>query len=182
MALTVETGAIVAAAESYISVTDADTYHSNRGNAAWAALGTEAKEQALRKAVAYIDGKYYHRWKGVQVEPLTQTLQYPRAGVKISSYQPYYSVPPSFYDVDYAGYLAITTIPDCLKYAQCEAALRAAAGDLAGDLQDGVKSKSIAGAISTTYSGTSGEAVKKYPVIDMLLAPLLKSSCDLERG
>jgi len=49
-------------AESYASVADADTYHANRGNAAWAALTTPVKEQSLRKATDYMTGEYGSRW------------------------------------------------------------------------------------------------------------------------
>ena len=50
MSLVVEDGTGKADAESYISVADADTYHSNRGNTDWAALTTTEKEQLLRGA------------------------------------------------------------------------------------------------------------------------------------
>ena len=49
-------------AESYCSVTDADTYHAARGNVAWAALATETKEQNLRKATDYMVQTYQNRW------------------------------------------------------------------------------------------------------------------------
>lgn len=180
--LIIETGAIITGADSYETTANADTYHANRGNAAWAALTEAAKEQAMRKAAFYLDGKYYHRWKGAVVSPLSQNLCWPRAGVRISDPQVYYAVPPSFYDVSYSGFIPITTIPQRLKDAQCEAALRASTDDLAADLQDGVKSQSIGGAISKTFSSTSGNAVKKYQVIDQLLTSLLNSGQDAIRG
>ena len=43
MSLIVEDGTGLAGAESYVSVTDADTYHDKRGNTAWATLTTAQK-------------------------------------------------------------------------------------------------------------------------------------------
>jgi hypothetical protein len=172
--LIVEDGTIVANADSYETAANATTYHAARGNTAWAALTEAQKDEAMRKGATYLDGKYHHRWKGYQVSPLTQNRDWPRAEVKISNnnaYAPFYS-----------EYLAITTIPQRLKDAQCEAALRAASDTLAADLQDGVKSKDIGGAISTTYVTSSGAAVKKYQIIDQLLVSLLASGSDVERG
>jgi hypothetical protein len=44
MTLIVETGQGLPDAESFISVADADTYFTARGNAVWAALTDDAKE------------------------------------------------------------------------------------------------------------------------------------------
>ena len=68
MALIVEDGSIVTGAESYISVADASTYHSNRGNTAWASLSTDAiREQCLRKATDFMRQAYRSRWQGYRV-------------------------------------------------------------------------------------------------------------------
>ena len=72
-----------ASAESYASVLEADTYHSNRGNIAWTALATPAKEQALRKATDYLTQIYRERWKGYRVDN-TQALDWPRLNVGIN--------------------------------------------------------------------------------------------------
>ena len=53
MTLVIEDGTGKSNAESYISVADADTYHSNRGNTDWAALTTAEKERLLRIATDY---------------------------------------------------------------------------------------------------------------------------------
>ena len=54
MALTPETGAGLADADSYCSQADADAYHDDRGNGAWALLDSDAKDAALRKATDYM--------------------------------------------------------------------------------------------------------------------------------
>jgi hypothetical protein len=182
VALTVETGAIVTGAESYISAADATTYHTARGNTLW--TGTDAvKEAALRRAAAYLDGHYRKRWKGQKVYPLTQAMEWPRAGVKVVDEQIYYDVPPSFYDSEYSGFLAITTIPQRLKDAQCELALRALSGDLAADATAGVKREKI-DVIETEYFAGTAPGQVAYPLVDQLLSDFLKpsGSTDVVRG
>lgn len=184
MALIIEDGTIVSGADTYISLVDATTYHSSRGNSAWAsAVSDPVREQALRRAADFLDMNFYTRWKGAQIQPLTQARQWPRAGVRVSQEQVYYDVPPSFYDTQYSGFLAITTIPQKLKDAQCELALRALSGPLAPDLKRGGKVSSVTvGPITTVYEqGAPAETV--YSLINKLLSPLLKPrSSRLERS
>jgi len=77
MALITEDGTGLSTAESYLSVADADTYWSNRGNATWAAATDANKEEALRRSTQYLDGTF--RWIG-SILTLTQALGWPRAG------------------------------------------------------------------------------------------------------
>lgn len=78
MALIVEDGTGLVDAESYISVTEADLYHANRGNASWSLLSTTEKEIALRKATEYLDATYC--WKG-DIASLSQALNFPRENI-----------------------------------------------------------------------------------------------------
>lgn len=161
MALTVETGTVVAGAESYVSVADCDTYHSNRGNAGWSGINA-VKEAALRKATAYIDGKYRSRWKGGKVSTI-QPLCWPRWGVE---------------DAD-GIFLSNATIPPRLKDAVCEAALRSLTADLAADVEPGIKRQKV-DVIETEYFGGAG--IVQYQVIDQLLSDFIRSGNDLVRG
>jgi len=104
MSIVVETGAIVAGANSYISVVDADAYFSARNNTTWSALTTANKEAALLYATSWIDSRY--SWPGIIVDD-SQALSWPRLGA---------------YDVDLRS-IASTTIPQALIDAECEAAL-----------------------------------------------------------
>lgn len=102
--LTVETGSNVTGANSFISLDDADTYFEDRGDTTWSATGDDAKEQALVRAVDYLDSL---NWKGYRTNE-TQPLCWPRSGVK-----------------DRDGYsIDIDDIPQVVKDAQCEAAKR----------------------------------------------------------
>jgi phage gp36-like protein len=171
MSLTIETGAIVTGANSYISAADATTYHSARGNTAW--TGTDAvKEAALLRAVAYLDGNYRKRWKGVKVRPVPtdslaeQPLEWPRYDVQLDGYT-----------ANNDGYLIgwvfpFDQIPQRLKDAQCELALRALAGDLAADRATGIKREKV-DVIETEYTTGSGSRAV-YQIVDDLISDYLQ--------
>lgn len=150
MALIVEDGSIVSGAESLCSVATADAYFSKRGNAAWALLATPAKEQSLRKATDYM-GRY--SWKGLIVAE-SQALDWPRTGVVVRGYE-----------IDY------TSVPDAIKAACAELAVRAAVSPLLEDEERMVRSEQV-GPIAVTYEPYAPQA-KKYPAVDKLLAPYL---------
>lgn len=170
MALICEIGTIVPSAESYCSTADCDTYHLNRNNTAW--IGTTAiKEAALRNATAYIDGKYRSRWLGYRVST-DQSLEWPR-----------YSVPVLGGGVGiYGGFLLSTTIPQRLKDAVCEAALRALSGALSIDADTSIQSKKI-DVLETTYRPGAIPGQQAYQIIDQLISDYLKplGSCDVVR-
>ena len=156
MALEVEDGTGKSTAESYISVADASTYHTARGNAAWAALASDTvREQCLRKATDYMEQVYRSRWQGCRVGE-TQALSWPR------------------YDVEVEGYaIDSDVVPDAVKRACAELALRASAADLNPDLTQGVLSEQV-GSISVTYDKASPQFTR-YRAIDALLSPYLKA-------
>ena len=64
------------AADSYISLADANTYFLNRGEPTWS--GTDAqKENALRRGTTYLDNQYRTRWIGIRSYQ-DQALGWPR--------------------------------------------------------------------------------------------------------
>ncbi len=163
MALVVEDGTGLANAESYLSVSAADTYHLNRGHTAWASKTTTEKEVALRKATEYIDARYQSRFKGIVEFPDTpQALQFPRLYI--------------------CGY---TGIPVTLERATAEYALRALAAELAPDPVVDPSGLAIVGTrkkvgpieTETNFASEGPGSVKQilraYPAADMLLVPLL---------
>ena len=165
MALIIEDGTGMAAAESYISVADATTYHTARGNAAWAAVASDTiREQLLRKATDYMVASYRERWDGYRVTT-TQALDWPRYEVPIrdSATQGVYA---AFYDSD--------SVPAAVAKACAELALRAIDGDLAEDLDIPVISETI-GPISTTYA-EGGRQTKVFRAVDAMLSPFFKGA------
>lgn len=150
MAIVIEDGSGLDNAEAYISVADADTYFSLRGNAAWAALTTEQKEQALRRAVDYMTAVYGQRWKGER-SSTTQALDWPRDGV-----------------------LGVESdvVPVPVQRANAELAVRASAGDLLADQGAQVTQETV-GPISVTYAVGARQWIR-YAMADGLLAGLLR--------
>jgi len=156
MTIEVESGTGSATAESYISVADASTYHTARGNTAWAGLASDTvREQCLRKATDYMRQAYRSRWQGYKVNE-DQALDWPR------------------YDVEVEGWgVDSDIVPEEVKRACAELALKASAAELAPDLTQGVTSETV-GPISVTYDKNSPQRVR-YAAIDAMLAPFLTS-------
>lgn len=153
MALIFEDGTGRADAESFASVAQADAHHAAVGNAAWAALDTEAKEVNLRLATIYMQGHYSGLWKGDLVYS-TQALAWPRAGV----YREQFLLPSN-------------QVPVEVVKACCELALKASAGPLVVDEAAQVKSKQV-GPIAVTYADGARQQ-KRYAAVDATLRPLL---------
>jgi len=156
MAIVVEDGAGLSTAETYTTVAEATAYHAARNNTAWAALATDAlREAALRKATEYLDAVYRSRWQGLKYTE-TQALDWPRQGVVVDSWS--------------VGY---DTIPEAIKRACAELALKASSADLAPDLTQGVTREKV-GPIEVEYDKSSPQATR-YRAIDQMLAPFLTS-------
>lgn len=164
MALIHEDGTGKVDAESYVSVEDANAYHTARNNAGW--TGTDAvKEAALRKAASYFDGAYGSRLPGVK-KTAAQALLLPRA-----------------YGYDREGYLLDDDeVWSVVKAANAELALRALTAELAPDLARG-------GAVRRQKVGTIEREFDDYapggtsrPSIDLILAPILPRPGVLVRG
>lgn len=166
MALTVEDGSVVTGAESLASVADADAYHDKRGNTAWAALATPAKEANLRKGTDYLVQNYRSRWKGYRVSAL-QVLDFPRYGIYMEEF-----LRDGLGATPYL--VADNIVPTEVKNAVCELALRAIDGELSADLTPSVVSETV-GPISTTYNQTDPQYTR-YRAVDNMLTPFLKSS------
>ena len=167
----VEDGTGLSTAESYITVAYADTYHSDRGETSWS--GTDAaKEAALRRALAYLDGRYGPRFNGLRRLGREQALMWPRVGAS-----------------DSEGWIIDSdVIPEELKRAQAEAALRELEepGSLAPDVSTAgsvtmVREKVGPLETETQYAttGSSGSSVAErtrpfIQTLDDLLSPLLR--------
>lgn len=144
MALVIEDGSGRSDAEAYISVADADAYFLARGNATWAALTAEVKEQALRRAADYMVAVYGQRWRSEPVTT-TQALSWPRV-----EYDP---------------------IPVAVGRANAELALRASAADLLADQGAQVASEQV-GPIAVAYAPGARQSTR-YAAVDAMLAPWL---------
>ena len=156
MAFTAETGAGLAAANSYVAVADADTYHSDRGNSGW--TGEDAvKQAALIKATEYVDGQYRFRGTKATAE---QALEWPRTGA-----------------ADQSGH-ALTGVPAKVANAVNELALLALTTNLQPALDRGgmVASESVGSLRRSYFAGAPG--YKVFSVADRLLGQLITEVYD----
>lgn len=161
--------AITVGTDSYISVTDADTYFSNLGNTTWSGKDTSDKEVALRKACDYIESEYSGRWKGA-IASNSQALAWPRSGVRDNE----------------GRYIDNTEYPTRLVKAQCELALKTFNESLMPDQEAGAGQliEKTTGPITKKWApGYRSE--KTFSFVEALLKPYLrgsKSSVDLIRA
>ncbi len=162
MTLTVETGAIVANANSYVSIADCDSYHTLMGNATW--TGTDAvKESAILRAMAWLEAR---PWKGIKYT-YDQSLSWPRSSA-----------------VDIDGYtIEVDEVPNGVVKALCEAALLelVTPGSLRPSLERGgmVTSFTLVGVVSESYSGGAPAETVHYTLTGPLKG-LLKSSNQIQ--
>lgn len=161
MALIVETGQIVAGADSFISLADARTLAA-RYNLVLPADDTEA-EAALRNGAVYI-GLQEPMMCGSRVSPL-QELSFPRQGVTLYGYP-----------------VAAGSIPAQVIRAQVIAAVEYGKGTAVRGSTDGraIASERVEGAVAVSYfnNGSTGNAVS-ITAADDALRPLL---CGLNNG
>jgi hypothetical protein len=154
--LIVEDGTGKPDAESYASVAAADLFHSARGNAAWAALSTSAKEINLRKATDWLGERFSTRWAGYR-STSTQALDWPRAGVCIDRVL-----------------IAANALPVPLVRATMELALKAIDGPLTADESAQVKSETV-GPLSVTYADGARQQTR-FAAVENTLSPLVGGS------
>lgn len=168
MAFVAEDGTGLINANSLCSVSFANAYFADRGNAAW--KGTDpVKQAALIRATDYVEMRWSARFKGeVQFPDTPQALSFPRE------------------DIGYDG-----QVPEGVQKAIAEYALRALSGPLTTDPTVDVSglqvqsSRKKVGPIETETSYKEGGTValfRAYPAADGLIAPFLKRVGGLVRN
>jgi len=156
MALIVENGTGLSTAESYISVANASARMSALGNDTWATITNAQMEEALRRATVHMKQAYRSRWSGMRLNS-TQALDWPRVSVVVDGYS-----------------VASDSVPADIANACADLALKAAAGDLAPDLERAIIREKV-GPLETEYSAHSPQATR-FRAIDLTLAPYLMGS------
>ena len=152
--LIVETGDIIAGAESYCTVAFANTYHAARGNSlAWTDSDDFDRENALRNATDYMLQMYTSKWSGFR-KSSSQSLDWPRTNVPIS-------------DLVALEYISDNIVPIEVQRACASLALRALTTDLLADEEQRVVREKV-DVIETEYSEHASQR-KKYPEIDLML-------------
>jgi hypothetical protein len=166
MPIIVEDGSIVANANSYNSVADADAYFALRGNTVWDGLDpTDQKAPFLVLAVDYLQQAFRTRWKGWRAN-VDQTLDWPRWNVEQIDVSGGYGPFPRFYMPN--------VVPQEIKSAQLELAVRLNNGDLAPDVERLEASVKV-GSIQIVYDNNFSPNTV-YPVVERLLKPFVHST------
>lgn len=162
--LMIEDGTGIEGANSYVSVSYADSYFALRGNEAWADLDLAAKEIALVKGTDYADTRFANR---LQSPPLvaSQSLLFPKR----------FFITPTF--------IRIEGVPEAWKKAVCEYALISTTRELFTASQTGakeIKSKeTTVGPITTKVEYQDAPSTgdfTSYPNADKLILSLLQTS------
>jgi len=157
MSLIIEDGSGKSDAEAYISVTDASTYFTNRGNTSWDAIATDALREAyLRQSTDYMTQMYRARWEGMRYTE-DQALDWPRLDV----YRDRWPFPTD-------------EVPIEVQNACAELALKASSGELAPDLTQGVIREKV-DVIEVEYDKSSPQYTR-YRSIDAMLSPYLSAT------
>lgn len=164
--LIVETGSGAPDADSYITLAYVLDYHSKFGNASWSSITTDTlREGYIRKATGYMIQAYRQLWKGYR-KTATQSLDWPRSFVYL---EPFVHGAVGAYP-----YLVSDTIvPNEVKNACCELALKASTATLSPDLTQNVRKKSV-GSISVEYDEYSKQG-KRYEAVVNMLKPYINT-------
>lgn len=160
MALIVEDGTGITGANAYIAQATADAYHLARGNADWAAATGDQKDAAIIKATMYLDAEYI---------PATGTRCLQAQGLAW----------PRYSAVDADGFSLDGIVPEAVKQATAELALRALAADIAPDTAPTVTKERI-GEIEIEYDPSRTERTR-YTLVERILerAGLLNKGCSI---
>ena len=159
--LITEDGSIVANANTLVDWDYAENYHFLRGNDAWTDGIPMKKQQALIRASHSFGVIYRDKLLGTQVSYGVQTLEYPRTGVFIN-------------DVEQAE----DSIPEAIKHAVCELALRelATPNGIMPDLERGGDIKSVKADTVAIEFMDRASSFTSIPFVDKLLVNYISGS------
>lgn len=141
MALIKQTIEGLETANTYINISNFDTYHTARGNDI-SSLDDTTKEQLIIKAMDYLESVYYGFYKGVETN-LNQSTLFPR-----------------YIDGE-------DVLPKQILEAQCILALKANGGELLTDTEQQVIKEKV-GSLEVEYSENSSQTKRYLSVYNLL--------------
>lgn len=165
MALTVEDGTGLAAADAYVDVAFVDAYAAAYGETSWTGSSdTAAKEVAIRQAARWSDLEYQTRWRGAKFLQ-AQALDWPRERVYVEGF-----------------YLPTNTLPEQLKQANAvlsiqalaDGTLFAVASTATGSAVKRTKKQIGPLLTETEYVAGADASQKQFDAVDALVRPLLR--------
>jgi len=158
----VEDGSGLPDADSYTSVTLADTYHGARGNQTWITATNDQKNAALVRACDYLERGYGSLWPGARISAM-QRLSFPRYGIDT---------------------IGSSEIPEWLVESQCEAALLEILdpGTLScTPSEGGVLSLEREGEMERRYAPGPG-SMRRFPSVHGLLTAHIRNPSQVRLG
>jgi hypothetical protein len=164
MALIVEDGTGLPNAESYISIADAITYLTSRGDATFAAAILAAQEAALRNATDFMVAQYRFGWGGYRFNTV-QNLDWPRIYVPITD------AAAMGFGQGYPLYYPFNAVPLPVAQVCADLALRALTAPLSPDVPRVKKSVQI-GPLKVDYDSNYSVTPTFVAVLNKL-APYL---------
>jgi len=152
MTIIVEDGTGLSTANAFISLVDANTYHSARSNAAWASASEANRNAAILYATDYINTSF--QWRGTGIVEDDQALNLPTEG-----------------GYDDQG-REITGLPVQVPKATAELALVHLTAKLNATLGPRIVEQKVDGAVSRRFSDRSDNEGVKYPFLAVMLKGL----------
>ena len=152
MALIVEDGTGLPTANAFISYTGASTYHSDRGNIAWAQASEAKGNAAILYATEYINSTF--QWRGTSIVEDDQALNLPTKG-----------------GYDDQG-REIIGLPVQVPRATAELALVHLEEKLNETLGPRVIEQEVVGAVKRRFSDRSANEGVRYPFLAVMLKGL----------
>lgn len=175
--ITVETGAGVTGANSFISLANFQAYHAARNNSL-ASYTEEQQKAALVKAGDYLNGLSWRGRKTAQANPMC----WPRCDDQIYVEVGFQNITTVVGIVDQDGFtISTASVPTQVVSAQCEAAfLNIGGSDLQPTLDRGgqLKRQKVDVIEKEWFPGAA--PTKRFLVVEALLKGLLKSSLSIE--
>lgn len=173
MAIVIETGAIVAGANSYVSLVDVDAWFLQRELTDWTAASSGVKEAAIVIGQMAMDAKYQSLYFGYPVSR-SQNMAWPRSRTPYDKDNVLATREPL---IDRNGFeWAITEIPTAVKNAAYEAIRVEFEGTFTPTTlsrDDYIQTKTL-DVLSTTWFN-SAPAIKTHLLVDQLLYPVSDS-------
>lgn len=149
------------AANAYADLGFANAHHALRGRDGWAEASEAARIAAILAATEHLDSGF--RWKGTRKHP-SQPLAWPRRDAR-----------------DEEGAL-LTLVPDVVRRACAELALRALSAPLAPDIAPGGQPlREKAGEVEIAYA-PGASPLPRHPAIERMLAGLVRPPEPLDRA
>lgn len=163
--LIVEDGTQVANSNSYTTREYVSAYHAARGNDTWFDLTPQEMDSHIIKAADYLTQMFTERWKGIRIS-LTQSMDWPRAGVFTEDYRDPNTEPSQIIRDDLSFLFPEDEVPEEVRQAQAILALESVSGSLNPSQSRGGDIKRVkAGSAEVEWFESASSAARNFPAV-----------------